>query len=394
MTPSYTDAVSTPLGGGAGLAVLLAPLVVALAIWLIVVPLGLRGIFEALSVDRSRAWIPFVNIATVYRLGGMSEFWLIALVIPIVNVVGAIMLFIATHRINRKLGRSGWYTVLAVVAWWVWTLALGLQRRIDLRASSEPLVWSAQRPPQAPLTIPTGDDSQQPLDETPISAAGFIAPMPGMAAPDAPAEPTRAPQPVPLVPSAPQPPLVDSAKPNGDPALPSQVDAPTPLSPVDSAQPNGDPAAPASVTPELELDNDATIIRRPQDDETIITGNADATVISARRRPRWWVHTTMGARVELTGASAILGRRPSAHPLYPGAQLIAVTDDALSVSATHAVLEFVGGDWHITDLDSTNGVWLIDPRTNEESELGARNRARVTPQFMLGELGVKVVQGA
>jgi pSer/pThr/pTyr-binding forkhead associated (FHA) protein len=102
----------------------------------------------------------------------------------------------------------------------------------------------------------------------------------------------------------------------------------------------------------------------------------------------------MGARVELTGASAILGRRPSAHPLYPGAQLIAVTDDALSVSATHAVLEFVGGDWHITDLDSTNGVWLIDPRTNEESELGARNRARVTPQFMLGELGVKVVQGA
>jgi hypothetical protein len=148
------------------------------------------------------------------------------------------------------------------------------------------------------------------------------------------------------------------------------------------------------VTPELELDNDATIIRRPQDDETIITGNADATVISARRRPRWWVHTTMGARVELTGASAILGRRPSAHPLYPGAQLIAVTDDALSVSATHAVLEFVGGDWHITDLDSTNGVWLIDPRTNEESELGARNRARVTPQFMLGELGVKVVQGA
>jgi hypothetical protein len=101
----------------------------------------------------------------------------------------------------------------------------------------------------------------------------------------------------------------------------------------------------------------------------------------------------MGARVELTGTSAILGRHPSPHPLYPGAQLIAVTDDALSVSATHAVLEFVGGEWHVTDLGSTNGVWLIGP-DGGETELGAKNRARVTPQFVLGELGVRVAQGA
>jgi len=157
------------------------------------------------------------------------------------------------------------------------------------------------------------------------------------------------------------------------PASPASAPAP-----VETSQPAASPA------PDLHLDDDATIIS---------SSRVDATVISPRRRPRWWLQTSMGARVELTGAAAILGRRPSAHPLYPGAQLIAVTDDALSVSATHAVLEFVGGDWQVTDLDSTNGVWLIDPSTNEEAELGARNRARVTPQFMLGELGVKVVQG-
>jgi hypothetical protein len=384
MSPAEAQIIALASGG------------VALVIWLVVVPLGLRGIFEALGTDRSRAWIPFVNLATVYRLGGQSEFWLVALVIPVSSWLGAIVLFVATHRINRRLGRSGWYTVLAVVEWWVWALALGLQGRIDRTGEAEPLIWSAQPRPQTSLSLPADDDSSTPPPiETPVSAAGFIAPMPGVVPTDAPAEPTRTPQPLtldtPFVEEqreaprletnveeqheSPRPPFVEEQhEPPRPPFVEEQREAPR----LETNQPE------TSVTPDLHLDDDATIISGAR---------ADATVISPRRRPRWWVHTTMGARVELTGAAAILGRRPSAHPLYPGAQLIAVTDDALSVSATHAVLEFVDGVWQVTDLDSTNGVWLIGP-DGGETELGARNRAQVTPQFMLGELGVKVVQGA
>ena len=345
--------------------------VVSLVIWLVVVPLGLRGIFEALGTDRSRAWIPFVNLATVYRLGGRSEFWLIALVIPVSSWLGAIMLFIATHRINRRLGRSAWYTVLAVIAWWVWALALGLQRRIDRSGEAEPLVWSAQPRPQAALALPSTDDSSAPHTAPP--AASLIAPIPGIPVTDASAEPSRAPQPL--------------AGPAAAPAVAERALPPTPPAPA-PAEERGEAeraqtAAAASVTPDLHLDDDATIIS---------SARVDATVVSPRRRQRWWLQTSMGARVEITGSAAILGRRPAPHPLYPGAQLIAVTDDALSVSATHAVLEHVGGEWHVTDLDSTNGVWLVGP-DGSETELGARNRARVTPQFMLGELAVKVVQG-
>lgn len=364
----------------------LALAVVALAIWLVVVPLGLRGIFEALGTDRSRAWIPFVNLATVYRLGGRSEFWLVALVIPVSSWLGAIMLFIATHRINRRLGRSAWYTVLAVIVWWVWTLALGLQRRIDRSGEAEPLIWSAQPRPQAALVLPGSDDSA-PQTAPPASP---IAPIPGIPAADA-AAPSRTPQPIvepPLVaPSVIAPPVAAPAAASlvagqTAPPVPAEVggDAEPPV-----AGPAVEQTAPpaASVTPELHLDDDATIIS---------SARVDATVVSPRRRQRWWLQTSMGARVEITGSAAILGRRPAPHPLYPGAQLIAVTDDALSVSATHAVLEHVGGEWHVTDLDSTNGVWLVGP-DGSETELGARNRARVTPQFMLGELAVKVVQG-
>jgi hypothetical protein len=381
MSPSEAQFLALASGGAA-----LVGGLVALALWLLVVPLGLRGIFDALNVDRSRAWIPFVNLATVYRLGGLSEFWLIALVLPPVSWLGAIMLFIATHRIDRRLGRSNWYTVLAVVAWWVWTLALGLQKRVDRSGETEPVVWSAQQRPQPALAYPVGDlsasasasgSSGPGLEVPPASTGGFVAPPPGVVT-DAVAEPARAPQPLVEAPAA-------VAPAPAAPAAPPQTEIAAPAPP---------PAGPAVPEPPQPAASVAPVAPTVDDDATIISSaRTDATVISPRRRARWWVQTTMGARVELTGTSAILGRHPSPHPLYPGAQLIAVTDDALSVSATHAVLEFVGGEWHVTDLGSTNGVWLIGP-DGGETELGAKNRARVTPQFVLGELGVRVAQGA
>lgn len=402
--------MSTTVTTSGDFALLMIPFLVsglvALAIWLVVVPLGLRRIFEALGTDRRKAWIPFVNVATVFRLGGRSEFWLIALVIPFANVVGAIMLFVATHRINKRLGRSGWYTVLAVVAWWVWALALGLQSRVDMTGAAEPLVWSAQQRPQTSLVMP-GYESTASLPPHVAPPAPPLPPLDPPAQPlppvDSPAHPgsaDRLPAPAPFTSAPATPPSIVptfiAPMPAAEPVTPAPIAPVVPPAPTVPPAPAPAPAEPVSPAtqqrPEAsdqasapDLDNDATVIT---------SGFSDATVVSARRRPRWWVRTTMGARVELTGMSAILGRRPSPHPLYPNAQLIAVTDDSLSVSATHAVLEFVDGEWQVTDLDSTNGVWLIDRASGEESELGARNRARVTETFMLGELGVQVVQSA
>ncbi|MFC4242445.1 FHA domain-containing protein [Gryllotalpicola reticulitermitis] len=338
--------------------------VVLLVIWFVVIPLGLRGIFDALGASRTRAWVPFVNLATVYRLGGLSEYWLIVLVIPPATVVGLVLLFVASHRIARRLDHSAWFTVLAVVMWWAWTLAIGLQHERGARAAaSEPLVWSVQRP-EASLRLPGSDDAT-PSASRPIAPErrltarleALSAEAPFHAAPLDPPEPE-----LPELPALPEPPAEASA-----PELPH--------------------------LPELEPEDDATILTNG--DATILTRSTpDQTVISARRRPHWWVHTAMGSRVELVGTAAILGRRPKPHPLYPGAQLVMVTDDAVSVSATHAVLEYVEEAWHVTDLGSTNGVWLVDPATGAEREIGAHNRHRVTPRFLLGELGVQVVRNA
>lgn len=336
--------------------------VVALVIWFVVVPIGLRGVFEALGVPRSRAWVPFVNIATVYRLGGFSEFWLIVLVIPPATVLGMIMLFIASHRVTRLLGRSGWFTVLAVVMWWAWALAIGLPHGAARSSNSEPVIWSVRRP-EAALRLPSADDA------TPSASSPLIEPII--------VRPPRLDTPL-------QRPLADAGPaPVPSPPPPPPSFAPQPTVPLPRLDAGPFETAPAPVLPQFEPEEDATVLTR---------GVADQTVISARRRPQWSVRTAMGHRIELVGTSAILGRRPRAHPLYPGAQLVMVTDDATSVSAIHAVLEYVEDEWHVTDLGSTNGVWLVDPVTGEEQELRAHERQRVTPRFLLGELDVQVVR--
>lgn len=333
----------------------------ALVIWLVAIPIGLSGVFDALGVQRSRAWVPFVNLATVYRLGGLSEYWLVVLVTPPTWIIGMIMLIVASHRITRRLDHSGWFTVLAVVMWWVWALAVGLQHEGGRSRMSEPLVWAVARP-EAALRLPSAED-ETPSASFPLLERLGVAPDEAIA----PELPLLAPDEA----SAPTVPGLATGD-AGVPAMPPIV--------------LGDAAVPATPQqPQPAADDDATILSR---------GSADATVLSPRRRPNWWLETSTGSRVELLGTAAILGRRPRAHPLYPGAQLVVVSDDAVSVSANHAVLEYVEGDWHVTDLGSTNGVWLVDPTTGVEREIGVHNRHRITPRFLLGELGVQVVRSA
>ena len=396
-------------GLGGGLTALIAVVAwssigVALVIWLVVVPLGLRGIFEALGASRGKAWVPFVNIATVYRLGGFSEYWLVGLVIPLFNAVAAIILIVASHRITKRLGHSGAWTVLAVFAWWLWALILGLLHA-DARPA-EPLVWSVQQRP-APVVPLRSDHATTP--PPPFAAAADAAPpaFAPIAPPPAAAPVEPLPQPVAAPPASepeatrPEPavPQQPAAEPAADPAGPQQT-ASYPRHELDpelhaaifeqSGPPASAPAAPAGPAAAIPPQP----IAEPDDDATILTSGLDQTMISTRRRPHWWLHTTAGAHVELETNTAIVGRRPAAHPLYPGAQLVTVSDPATSVSATHAALELIDGSWQITDLGSTNGVWLVDEHTGGETELGSRNRARVTPRFLLGELGVQVMRDA
>lgn len=117
----------------------------------------------------------------------------------------------------------------------------------------------------------------------------------------------------------------------------------------------------------------------------------DATIIAGRRNKAWVFETDAGQRVPLTAQVVLLGRNPSAAEDYPNAQLVTVRDAGRTISKTHARIEFVDSEWIITDLHSTNGVYLVDDG-GEETELESGMAASVGSRFVLGEVAVRIFQ--
>lgn len=139
---------------------------------------------------------------------------------------------------------------------------------------------------------------------------------------------------------------------------------------------------PVGVTPVVE----------PEPETRVSLDEAEeATRLSAARHaaPSWrLVVPGHPGPVPITGR-LFLGRTPSPTPGTTG-DVLAVVDPAKSVSKTHAVLELDDAGLWVSDLDSTNGVWVVPPQ-GEPIEVVPGVRTAVTPGADL-ELGDFVIQ--
>ncbi len=121
----------------------------------------------------------------------------------------------------------------------------------------------------------------------------------------------------------------------------------------------------------------------------------DATSIRVSR------HSAPGWRLVIDGRESVavggplyLGRSPIATAGHPQASVFAVDDAAKSVSKTHALLELDGGVLWVSDLDSTNGVWVV-PAGEDAREVLPGTRAEVPAgaDLQLGDLVIQVECG-
>ena len=121
----------------------------------------------------------------------------------------------------------------------------------------------------------------------------------------------------------------------------------------------------------------------------------DATVVKPSRRavPTW--------RLVIEGLDAItvegvlyLGRKPVVGAEHPQARLLAVDDEARSVSKTHAMLEVDADALWVHDLHSTNGVWVV-PAGEEAIEVTPGERALVPAgsELELGDFVIQIERG-
>lgn len=110
-----------------GVVVLLIALVVGLAMYALFAYLMGR-IFKKAGVEAWKAWVPVYNSWVLLELGGQAGWWAIVSLLPFVGIVGAVFQYIAMYQIGLRLGKEGWFVLLAIFLPVVWIAWLALDQ--------------------------------------------------------------------------------------------------------------------------------------------------------------------------------------------------------------------------------------------------------------------------
>lgn len=128
----------------AGVAILIS-LLIAAAVY-VVCAIFLGKIFKKAGVPSWIAWVPFYNSWKLLEIGGQQGFWAVLAIIPIVNYVSAVFMYIAMYHIGKKLGKEGVFVLLAIFLPIVWLIWLAIDKSTwNDKASTAPSLHRASK---------------------------------------------------------------------------------------------------------------------------------------------------------------------------------------------------------------------------------------------------------
>lgn len=142
----YTTTTTSvdPAVAAAGAAALIVVSLIVFAIAYVVGALLLSRIFKKAGVPQWIAWVPFYNTWKMLEIGGQQGFWAVLAIIPIVNYVSLVFMYIAMYHIGKKLGKSGTFVLWAIFLPIVWLIWLAVDKSTwNDKASTAPSLHKA-----------------------------------------------------------------------------------------------------------------------------------------------------------------------------------------------------------------------------------------------------------
>lgn len=94
----------------------------------VVSALLLSRIFKKAGIPTWIAWVPFYNSWKLLEMGGQSGFWAVLAIIPVVNYVSVVFLYIAMYNIGLKFGKTGAFVLMAIFLPLVWLIWLAVDK--------------------------------------------------------------------------------------------------------------------------------------------------------------------------------------------------------------------------------------------------------------------------
>lgn len=83
----------------------------------------LGRIFKKAGEKAWKAWVPVYNNWVTLELGGQQGWWAILALIPVLNIVSVVFMFIAMYHIGLKLRKDGAFVLIAIflpLVWYAW----------------------------------------------------------------------------------------------------------------------------------------------------------------------------------------------------------------------------------------------------------------------------------
>ncbi|MEO6109737.1 MAG: DUF5684 domain-containing protein [Candidatus Saccharimonadales bacterium] len=145
-TSSADSATAAAAGIGFALFFLIFSLVLSIGIY-VLYAIFLGKIFKKAGISPGIAWVPFYNNWKLLELGGQQGFWAILAIVPVVNYVSAVFLYISMYHVGKKFGKDGTFVLLAIFLPIVWLIWLGIDKSTwNDKGSTAPSLHHAPAP--------------------------------------------------------------------------------------------------------------------------------------------------------------------------------------------------------------------------------------------------------
>lgn len=156
---STTSATDVPLTPEVMITIFIVVFIFSLIAY-IITSIFRQKLFKKASVEGWKAWVPFYNEYIMLQLGGQNGWWLFFSFFPPTALLTAVFMYIADLHIQRKLGKSDVWLVLAILFYPVWLGILAFDKstwddtkgakRLDTQDKNQPMPATGQ--PAAPIT--------------------------------------------------------------------------------------------------------------------------------------------------------------------------------------------------------------------------------------------------
>lgn len=310
----------------------------AVYVW---IALALSAVFRKSGVESWKAWVPILNTVVLLQLAGLSGWWLLVILFPVLGAIVFVVVFaFAVYRVSAAFGFGVGMTVLGVLFFPIWASVIGwgsarwVGREVAPAPSRRPAEETAVLPPLPPFPAPVSRTAASPASADP-AVSGFAPPPAHTPPPAVPAaapalpETTPAPAvsaPAPAAPAAAPAPAAPAPAPAAPPAAPTVPAGPVVVPPPGGWTPPPLPGRPVSAAAaEAALDGGAASTPAPA--RTRVPGEAPAVPVDDSDPWQAFGLDTTDHGAEVTGAfpgapapiSAVPDGGPEAIPALPAA---------------------------------------------------------------------------